>query len=331
MGVLACILGCFTSLVFLLRITTDWRTNLTTSEFYSLAQNALPRTLRKPRHDQKHNPFPLSLAALGVIKNIPKISNKDMPERATGNSTSVRLNKIKALKLLNRKEEWKRRYEEGEAIFKNVSFRPFEMGDCHNNGDAHMKNLSINCGCTSSKTMVKVYKCCEPHLLSLLRDVYKEAVSGDLPLVLYGGALIGWYRNKKLIPYDLDLDAALPYNVLHSSEFRKVLNRLAQLGYCIWFRTPWWLKIWSSVIAFDIFAWKSHQGKMFFHSGKKATIDTRSFYDFSLFFPKRQVMLEGFDVFVPNKPKRYLDYYYGKGKWEKPINCSRVVDMKCIA
>ena len=87
-----------------------------------------------------------------------------------------------------------------------------EIGDCVHYGDADMKNLNPNCGCDPEPAgTITVHHCCRPHLLKMLRDVFAEVIEADIPQILDGGGnVIGWYRNKTLIPYDYDLDAALP-------------------------------------------------------------------------------------------------------------------------
>ena len=116
---------------------------------------------------------------------------------------------------------------------------PREIGDCTNNGDSAMKKLSSTCGCAPLSAPVPglgpVHPCCSPHLHRLLREVYAEVIAAGLPLILIGGPVIGWFRNRTLIPYDLDLDAGMPWEVWNTPHFDAVLKKLAKKGFCVWY------------------------------------------------------------------------------------------------
>ena len=208
-------------------------------------------------------------------------------------------------------------------------FNPREIGDCTSNGDSEMKKLSPRCGCLPQALpdprLGPVHPCCSRHLVNMLRDVYAEVMKIGVPLVLLGGPVIGWYRNKKLIPYDLDLDAGLPWELWNTPQFNAMLKRLADKGYCVWFRDTGWTKIWSSVVAFDLLAWNLIDGRIQFSSA----VDSKE-YNVSLLLPPRQVVLEGHQVYIPNQPVQYMDWLYGKGKWRHPLNCTKIIHRKCV-
>ena len=46
----------------------------------------------------------------------------------------------------------------------------------------------------------------------------------QLRFLLDGGAMIGWYRNKAMIPYDDDIDVTVRLDVWTSPEFMEVMN-----------------------------------------------------------------------------------------------------------
>ena len=61
------------------------------------------------------------------------------------------------------------------------------MGDCIKNGDSGMKGLDKNCGCPPEPMgTINVHKCCRPHLVKLLRDVYGAMIDADLPFIMQG-------------------------------------------------------------------------------------------------------------------------------------------------
>merc|ERR1712080_599026 len=195
-------------------------------------------------------------------------------------------------------------------------FKHSEIGDCTNNGDADMKKLSPTCGCPNeTKSGPNVHRCCRPHLLKLLRDVYREIIVAGIPMMIIDGALIGWYRNKKLVPYDLDIDATLHYKYWDDLRYTDALKRIASRGYCVWLRTPVWTKIWSSVHALDIFPHSIVDHK---DVDLWSPIDAHNPYNKSILFPGKIDVLEDAKVIIPNRPTDYLDQNYGKGKWIKP-------------
>ena len=203
-----------------------------------------------------------------------------------------------------------------------------EIGDCVNNGDSDMKKLSRNCGCApqpagGSPVERMMHPCCRPHLHKLLSGVFKEATALNLPLVLTGGAVIGWKRNGKLVPYDLDLDASLEERYWNTPKYYEMMHRLADSGFCVWFRRRTLTKVWSSVFGFDISRWRDMNG-MIYWSG-------RSHYKSSDIYPVKNVVLDGVNVSIPNKPVNYLNKLYGAGRWEKPLKCTGVYDRKCYA
>ena len=203
-----------------------------------------------------------------------------------------------------------------------------EVGDCINNGDSDMKKLSRNCGCaphqpdSDSPAAQIIHPCCRKHLLKLLKVVFKETLSLKLPLVLTGGGLIGWQRNGKLIPYDLDIDAWLEDKYWGTPEYYAMVQRLAAKGFCVWYRSKTWTKIWSSVIGFDIFQSKVRDGRLHYFGLNVAPVGD--------VYPANVTVLDGAEVLIPRRPVEYLNQLYGKGKWEKPLRCTKVKERKCI-
>ena len=139
-------------------------------------------------------------------------------------------------------------------------------------------------------------------------------VAAEIPMILTGGAVIGWYRNKKLIPYDKDIDAGLEYKYWNTPKYLAILDRLAKRGFCVWYRTPTWTKIWSTVVAFDLFAFIARDDKELIFEKEKNP------YNISYILPVKVDTLEGVKVYLPNNPEMYLDHLYGKGNWITPLH-----------
>ena len=150
---------------------------------------------------------------------------------------------------------------------------------------------------------------------------------------ILGGAVIGWKRNGKLIPYDRDLDVKLELKEWRTPRYFTVMERLAELGYCIWYRSPGWTKIWSSVIGVDVWNWEDDEknpGKLMVRTWTRGNGTTSERYKKSDIYPLKTIVFLGYPVLFPNNPERYLDQAYGKGKWETPLKCTKIVDRKCI-
>ena len=197
------------------------------------------------------------------------------------------------------------------------SFESREEGQCVTNGASELKNLPTTCGCKPEKAKGhNIHSCCRKHLLKLIKAIYTEMVAADIPMLITGGAVIGWYRNKKLVPYDHDIDGGLEYKYWNSPKYVAILKRLAAQGFCVWYRTPTWTKIWSTVVAFDLFAFNVVDGKEVIFDGPLENGP----YNVSHILPAKLDIIEGIPVYLPQEPDKYMDQLYGKGNWIKPLH-----------
>ena len=67
-------------------------------------------------------------------------------------------------------------------------------------------------------------------------------------------------------------------------------------------------------------------GRVLLSPGIEKNVD----YNVSVLLPPRKVVLQGVDVLIPNSPREYLDTYYGVGRWETPMKCTKVLAGKCV-
>ena len=100
-----------------------------------------------------------------------------------------------------------------------------------------------------------------------------------------------------------------------------LMQRLTEKGFCVWFRGRTWTKIWSTVIGFDIQQSVVKGGRVHY-MGRDWPVEN--------VYPANMTELEGTGVMIPRMPVEYLNGYYGVGKWEKPLKCTKVVGRKCI-
>ena len=69
-------------------------------------------------------------------------------------------------------------------------------------------------------------------------------------------------------------------------------------------------------MAFDLFAFNVVNGDKIYFDGPSE----HNPYQVSDLLPRQLDVLEGVKVFIPGKPKNYLDNLYGKDKWRKPLH-----------
>ena len=119
--------------------------------------------------------------------------------------------------------------------------------------------------------------------------------------------------------------AALPIELFHAPKFTNALHELAVKGYCVWSRAEGWIKIWSSVIAFDVWGYR-----LVGDDGIFVPWPVWRPFKMSAFLPKRRSTLEGQPVYIPHHPTVYLDQMDGVGGWETPLECTHVQDKKCM-
>ena len=161
--------------------------------------------------------------------------------------------------------------------------------------------------------------CCRHHVLTILDHVTTELKKQGVSHTLISGGVIGWVRNKGMIPYDRDLDIIVQIEYWNSTEFWRTFQRLhKQHGYVVDNVEEFKVKVYFSKTNgnnIDIWAyWADNTTvSIAFHGFKKQPVETM--------FPFKPVKFEWLNTFVPAKPIEYLDRQYGKEVWRPEKHC----------
>ena len=165
--------------------------------------------------------------------------------------------------------------------------------------------------------------CCRKHILDIFRHFTTLLKAQNVTHCLISGAVIGWMRNKKMIPYDRDLDLIVPDSFWNGTIFWEILNKTTGI-----YKHEYELvedkkvKIfYSAVNRINIDIWPYD----YVYTENK-TFVTVPYFGFKPqpvknVFPLKQVEFSGIKTWIPNNPKQYLDTQYGEEKWEHKLLC----------
>ena len=178
--------------------------------------------------------------------------------------------------------------------------------------------------------------CCRKNIIDMFRHITVELERLHVSYVLSFGAVIGWMRNKKMIPYDQDLDIIVDKSFWNSTLYWDFLHRLnTEYGHTYTIRDNG-KKIWimySSNNSNSIDVWPYTITSK--EQNKCPTVMIPHFYwkeqPIENIFPAQFVQFENITTYIPRKPKAYLDLTYGKNRWEKELDCKKVQDGKCLS
>lgn len=230
------------------------------------------------------------------------------------------------------KQEWTIKYFGTAAEYNNKICAKPDLGQ-------HIKRVSfndgtfLNTGCNARTFACKEYPfydfkngmrinsppCCRHHLLTMLEHVTKALQKQGVPHSLISGGVIGWVRDKKMIPYDRDLDVILNIDYWNTTEFWQMFENMErQFGYVVKPVESFKVKLCLSKKNennVDIWAYFVEKGTMriHYHGFSKQSISTM--------VPFKLVKFEWFDTYVPAKPIDYLDKQYGKEVWRPEKQC----------
>lgn len=145
-------------------------------------------------------------------------------------------------------------------------------------------------------------------LYRLLSNVQKVCHKLKIPWTLYYGGLLGWQRQKELLPWDSDIDIVVP----HTLRFKEgVLYEDSEVVLTIKKGHPviGTFIDKSSLLYCDIFYWYSSSDKVFISWGEKKqfmTVDKKNF------FPLRNEKIgpENLMIVVPQNPLECLKRTY---------------------
>ncbi|XP_066920725.1 ribitol 5-phosphate transferase FKRP-like [Clytia hemisphaerica] len=186
-----------------------------------------------------------------------------------------------------------------------------------------------------NKVRVNTPPCCRAKIIEMFKHTTKALSRDNITHFLQFGALIGYYRNKHVVPYDSDIDLYMDKDYWIQSHLSPIIENLRKTyGYRFEFHDGGMkmkvfyshsnnnsIDIWPFKVVFD------KQQRPFVKIPHGAAVRQ----PMANIFPLRAVQFEGIWTFVPRKPKEVLDLQYGEGYWEKELDCKYFnIDGHCI-
>lgn len=164
--------------------------------------------------------------------------------------------------------------------------------------------------------------CCLQHVVDIFRNTANLLDKYGGMYFLFAGGLIGWYRNRSIVPYDHDLDVIVDLDFWKSRNFKKVLTNLEKnKGYFV--KKLSWNKIkiyYSKTNHNFIDLWPFGRHGEDEIKIKSSTIKIQKLENI---LPLRRSTFEGFKIWVPKNPEAALNLEYGKG-WETELTCKKI-------
>ena len=185
--------------------------------------------------------------------------------------------------------------------------------------------------------------CCLKHLLEMLGHLDEEFTKHNITYYVTDGALLGWYRNRQLVPYDLDIDIHVDGAFFKTKIWFEIFKTLNQkYGYNYWAVKNYKVKVkYSKYNGLNIDIWPYYNIKLRKHYGQIKPGEWLSFnfgpgtsVRTSDMLPPRRTTISGVPCYVPNKALTYLIAQYGKEPkiWLQEINCKTLnEDYKCLS
>ena len=183
--------------------------------------------------------------------------------------------------------------------------------------------------------------CCRKHLLEMLKNIDAELTRRNVSYMLAAGAVIGWFRNGKLVPYDGDLDMFIDGNYFRTQIWDDIFDTLSKkFGYVYVKLEEYKAKLKFSKtnsLAVDIWPYyniklRTQYGEnppgewlnLFYHTGSTAIRADRM-------VPPRRTKIEGVDTFIPRDPMNYLNKNYGPTpvQWLPEMTCKTSKQGNC--
>ncbi|XP_012553899.2 uncharacterized protein LOC105843286 [Hydra vulgaris] len=209
----------------------------------------------------------------------------------------------------------------------------------------HKNNTIENCGCTKHTTQcnesayfnnalmkrVNTPPCCREKLLEILNTFSRELQILHVPHMLAFGAVLGWARYGKMIPYDRDIDLIIDKSFWNTTLFFDTLRKIERINghkskfedngkkLCI---------TYSAINQNLIDIWPFEIIK---RVGKCPEVSIPHYFwklqPLENLFPERYVRFENIMTYVPRDPHRYLNTLYKN--WKKELDCSYKKENKC--
>ena len=163
--------------------------------------------------------------------------------------------------------------------------------------------------------------CCRKLMLDNAEEVTSLFDEHNIPLMVIGGGVMGWARQKEFVPYDFDVDLVMDSrNRSMIPEMRTLLKRIGITLKLVEKNTAK-ERLWACKR--DDCEYSSGIWFIKHLKGNKLDIDEH-IHPFEDIFPLQRGTLDGRKFWFPRNPANYLDSVYGKGKWETPYSCDHL-------
>jgi len=191
------------------------------------------------------------------------------------------------------------------------------------------------------KIRLNVPPCCRKKLLEMLANIDAELMKRNITYALIAGAVIGWFRNGKLVPYDGDLDMIIDGVYFRTQIWDDIFDTLEKKFGHIYHRVEDYkgkLKYSkTNSLAVDIWPYyniklRTQYGEVspgewlnfIFHTGTTSIRTDR-------ILPPRRTKIEGVDTFIPRDPMNYLNKNYGPTplQWLPEMSCQTSDQGNC--
>merc|ERR1711971_544689 len=150
-----------------------------------------------------------------------------------------------------------------------------------------------------------------------------------IPHVLAAGGVLGWARNKRMIPYDQDLDIFVNGSYWRNPDMMNFLEAITKkYGFNVdWNKSH--LGYPGTSYHFSVEFSQINQngvGLWSYRWRRKHKVAVRYFaknseWDYSVINPPRLAHFNGIKTYVPNKPIKYLEMNYGNQTWKQELLC----------
>ena len=183
--------------------------------------------------------------------------------------------------------------------------------------------------------------CCRHHLLEMLGNIDRELTRRKITYTLTDGAVIGWYRNKKLVPYDRDIDMYVDGAYFKTRTWDEVFKGLAvKYGYEYVQTEDYKYRLrYSAVNGLQVDIWPYFNIKLRTHYGEVKPGEWLTFVYHSgttamrvnEFFPPKRTTIEGVPCNVPRDTVNYLNKNYGPtpDHWFPELTCKTFKSYGC--
>jgi len=183
-------------------------------------------------------------------------------------------------------------------------------------------------------TRINVPPCCRQKIKKVYQDFSDELNRMNISHVLVFGGVLGWMRNKKMIPYDGDLDIIIDGSFWNTTDFWRVLRTLNET-----YGHTYEMRDHSNKLCISYSLTNSNKIDVWpfyvrnYGDCSYLFIPHNSWVPQPLenIFPTKTVAFEEFWVNIPRSPKAYLDSTYGKDMWLNELDCKFVQNTKCMA